>query len=136
MLELPWRDNVEYVSCIPIGRYAIRWTKSKRFGRMMYLIDRVPKRKGVRIHSANTIEELQGCIAPGNAVQLFDRRWGVARSADSLSGLQGHFDRQPWTLDIVHTEPPNADVNLIALLDAKLARSGGTRLSDMMGPQA
>lgn len=71
--ELPWRDNAPNVSCIPKGTYIALWTRSPRFGRCMYLVDKVKNRAGIRLHAANFMgddkkgfrKQLHGCIALG-----------------------------------------------------------------------
>lgn len=62
-LERAWIDNLPLVSCIPAGEYAVKWTKSPRFKRHTLEVMNVPGRRGIRIHSADYVHELQGCIA-------------------------------------------------------------------------
>lgn len=50
---------------IPAGRFRVRLTWSRRFRKIVPLVDGVPGRAGIRIHSANDGPELEGCIAPG-----------------------------------------------------------------------
>src|SRR5690554_2742602 len=64
-LELPWDNNKSNVSCIPLGEYVCKWTYSNAFKREMYLIMDTGPRLGVRLHSANRLAELRGCIALG-----------------------------------------------------------------------
>ena len=51
--ELPEKDNASNASCIPAGKYKCVWTYSPVFKRQMYLVESVPGRSGIRIHSAN-----------------------------------------------------------------------------------
>jgi len=63
-IELPWKDNLTRVSCIPEGRYGLvkRW--SPKFNRHLQVLN-VPKRNFILIHPANdALKELKGCIAP------------------------------------------------------------------------
>ena len=63
-IELPWKDNLERVSCIPEGRYELvdRW--SPKFNRHLQVLA-VPRRKNILIHPANdALQQLEGCIAP------------------------------------------------------------------------
>src|SRR5882757_6858222 len=63
-IELPWKDNVPRVSCIPPGRYALAKRYSPKFGRHLQLVN-VPGRQWILIHPANdALLELEGCIAP------------------------------------------------------------------------
>lgn len=64
-LELPWKDNLPKISCIPDGEYEVEKTYSPSFKKQLWLIKNVPNRSGIRIHSANFVSELLGCIAPG-----------------------------------------------------------------------
>jgi hypothetical protein len=68
--ELPWRDNKNNLSCIPVGLYEVRLTYSPIFKRKLYLVDPVEKRYGIRIHPANFMGappklkcQLNGCIS-------------------------------------------------------------------------
>lgn len=62
-LELPWKDNRVNVSCIPLGQYGLVITPSQRFKKDLPLVTGVAKRSGIRMHGANKVSELQGCIA-------------------------------------------------------------------------
>lgn len=53
LLELPWRDNLPGLSCIPVGIYTVKWTKSPRLKKYTYEILGVPDRAGIRIHGGN-----------------------------------------------------------------------------------
>jgi len=64
-LELPWKDNLPKVSCIPDGEYEVEKTYSPSFKKQLWLIKNVPNRSGIRIHSASFVSDLLGCIAPG-----------------------------------------------------------------------
>jgi hypothetical protein len=65
-LELPWRNNQRNISCIPVGRYPVKWTFSPRFMRFTYEILNVPNRSGIRIHPGNYVKNLKGCIYLGS----------------------------------------------------------------------
>lgn len=63
-IERPWKNNVQRISCIPLGIYPVELTMSKRFNEMLPLLGNVPNRSGIRMHAANKAVELEGCIAP------------------------------------------------------------------------
>lgn len=63
-LELPWRDNKPFISCIPEGEYPIYTFKHPRWGEIIGLKD-VPGRSEILIHPGNYIENTEGCILPG-----------------------------------------------------------------------
>ena len=63
-IELPWKDNLAGVSCIPEGKYALAKRYSPHFQWHCWIKD-VPAREYVLIHPANdALHELHGCIAP------------------------------------------------------------------------
>ncbi len=63
-IELPCRENVRNISCIPEGTYPLTKRYSKRFGWHILVRD-VPMRSAILIHPANNAQkELRGCIAP------------------------------------------------------------------------
>jgi hypothetical protein len=74
-LELPWKDNANGTSCIPVGTYACKWINSPKHG-MCYQVMNVPQRSMIEIHSANFAGdktrglkcELLGCIGLGKSV--------------------------------------------------------------------
>ena len=51
-------------SCILAGEYPCTMTFSNRFQKQLYLVKNTLGRKGVRIHSGNSIDSSQGCILP------------------------------------------------------------------------
>jgi Family of unknown function (DUF5675) len=63
-IELPWKNNLAQVSCIPEGRYRIIKRYNEHFG-PHFAVMGVPGRKDILIHPANdALLELRGCIAP------------------------------------------------------------------------
>lgn len=63
-IELPWKDNLVQVSCIPEGEYFLEKRYSPRFGWHLEILD-VPNRSLILFHPANdALKELRGCIAP------------------------------------------------------------------------
>ena len=63
-IELPWKNNLSPISCIPEGEYKLMKRYSSRFKWHLQLVD-VPGRELILIHPANdAITELKGCIAP------------------------------------------------------------------------
>lgn len=81
-LELPWRDNMSQVSCVPPGAYRLAWEGSLRFRRKTIRLKDVPGRWGILIHPANHTSELRGCIALGERLAvdaLFESRKAVEK---------------------------------------------------------
>lgn len=50
---------------IPCGDYTISCTHSPRFNTLLWQINGVESRRGIRFHSANHSNQLKGCIALG-----------------------------------------------------------------------
>jgi hypothetical protein len=104
-LELPWKDNEPRVSCIPEGIYEVERTYSPSFKRKLWLVKNVPNRSGIRIHSANYVSQLLGCIAPGltrhdlNGDGIVD----VTNSVKAL-GLMNDSIPDKFTLEIIWKE--------------------------------
>lgn len=66
-LELPWRFNRPFISCIPQGMYKLRLRTRK--GQAVIDVLDVPGRSHIVMHPANDAQtELQGCIAPVSAL--------------------------------------------------------------------
>ena len=101
-------------ACIPEGNYLCKWTRSNRFSNLakkrlgnkyseekdsvwLYELVGVEGRSGIRIHSANWVYELLGCIAPATTVldldpkkegkNTGDRRWYASQSRDAHKKL-------------------------------------------------
>jgi hypothetical protein len=86
-LELPWRGNERYNSCIPEGVYRAVKHDSPKFGATLWLRD-VPERSEILIHPANMPSQLEGCIAPGGELRTYAHgALGVLYSRIALSKL-------------------------------------------------
>ncbi len=117
-LELPWRDNKPYVSCIPADQYLCELTYSKTFKRLLYIITNPPKgRSGLRVHGANWAgdiikgyySQLLGCMAPGlryaqmvpdDGEKDWKPQWAVTSSKKALSQMMKLLNGEPFTLTI------------------------------------
>ena len=63
-IELPYRNNIPRISCIPIGQYKLEKRRYPKHGEQIG-IPIVLGREAILIHAANdALKELQGCIAP------------------------------------------------------------------------
>lgn len=68
-LELPWKDNLPTLSCIPEGEYLCNRRKSSKTNSdYTYEVLNVPERSGVLFHWGNTTRDTEGCILVGNAI--------------------------------------------------------------------
>jgi len=69
--ELSWKNNKEFISCIPTGIYDVELytTNSKsKFYKKALLIKNVPNRSNILLHIANTHLDIEGCIGAGKDV--------------------------------------------------------------------
>lgn len=111
-VELPWRDNMRQISCIPPGTYECAIVQSPRFGRV-YEVKNVPGRSHVLIHPANFAgdallgwtTELQGCIAPGERRGRIKNPSGkmqraVLVSRPAVTKLMSWAAGVPFTLEV------------------------------------
>lgn len=86
ILELPWKNNLPKISCIPEGEYEVEKTYSPAFKKKLWLVKNVPNRSGIRIHTANYVHELLGCLAPG--LKRYDlNKDGIMDISDSRKAL-------------------------------------------------
>lgn len=71
-LELPWRDNQRAMSCVPAGEYDLVLEFSPKFSIDLWELKDVPGRAECKIHTANYVRQLNGCIAPGKSFGHLD----------------------------------------------------------------
>tara|TARA_R110000868_G_scaffold175724_3_gene412913 strand:- start:1899 stop:2843 length:945 start_codon:yes stop_codon:yes gene_type:complete len=102
-LELSYKNNARNISSIPKGIYRCFYTFSTRFLKYTYEIMNVPCRTGIRIHSANYVSSLQGCVALGMSHKDInqDGRQDAYESKKALDAFEGMLGRQPFTLTII-----------------------------------
>lgn len=80
-IELPWRNNMRRMSCIPSGRYVLKKRTYTKHGEQIG-IPNVLGREAILIHAANDAQkELLGCIAPVMTLT------GVGQGAESRKAL-------------------------------------------------
>ena len=119
-LERPWLDNkpdnkktsTNDSSCILAGDYFCKYTYSPRFKKNMFEIFDVEGRSGIRIHSANVIDELLGCIAPATFIPFPPPKGGIKHtngkvykyyasgSGDALKKLESILPKKGCVLSI------------------------------------
>lgn len=108
-LELPWLGNANGVSCIPVGKYRCCMTHSPKYRKMMYLVEAVPKRSGIRIHSANFAGsvkdgyrcDLLGCIALGRVHSFVGGQLCLTSSRVAMKQFEEFTEGKTFTLEIV-----------------------------------
>ena len=65
--EITTLENADYI--IPDGTYPVSVTFSPKFQKNLPLIDKVPKRSGIRIHRGTKPEHSKGCILVSAAME-------------------------------------------------------------------
>lgn len=103
-IELPWKYNQKNISCIPKGEYECEMTYSNKFKREMYLIKGVKDRAGIRIHSANFVKDLQGCLALGTKFMDIDKDGiiDLALSSAKIGEFEALMKKENFKLKIVY----------------------------------
>ena len=73
-LELPWKGNERFVSCIPANRtgYKCKYSDIAQKGKGAFEVFNVIDRDSIQIHRANKLSELLGCIAVGTSFNSSD----------------------------------------------------------------
>lgn len=81
--------------CIPVGMYPLVLDVYHKGGYPAYEVRAVKDRSRILIHGANRASELEGCIAPGNILGLFDGEIGITSSRDALAAFMRAMAGQP-----------------------------------------
>lgn len=105
--ELPWRDNIQQKSCIPVGEYDVTWSRSPRFG-LCYHVNNVPNRGSILIHAGNYTGNTDksfrthshGCLLPAKRVGILDNQEAGLLSGVALRELISFFATQHFILEI------------------------------------
>lgn len=106
-LELPWRANARRVSCIPAGRYPLRFRRAggfhERYARkfphfhkgMIEVCD-VPGRDYILIHTGNYPADTNGCLLIGQKAEKGRAVWSSVSTYKQvyprLAGLMASGD--------------------------------------------
>ena len=86
-IELPWRNNLQRLSCIPEGRYLLQKKRYTKHGEQIG-IPAVLGREAILIHAANdAARELHGCIAPVTTLTGDGRGSESRKALDKLKAL-------------------------------------------------
>jgi len=93
-IELPYRDNKPYISCIPEGEYKVKKTYSSKSKKKRWEITGVENRTGIRFDVANYIKQLLGCVAVGLNFDDIDND-GIIDLQNSKAALKLMSERLP-----------------------------------------
>lgn len=107
-LELPWRDNKPFVSCIPTGVYLVDWLPSFAFG-YSYRLAEVRDRSAILFHAGNVAGDTSlglradslGCILLGFRAGVLDGQSAVLSSGTAVARLAARLNRESFFLSIV-----------------------------------
>lgn len=101
-LELPWLDNKQNISCIPVGTYTVKWTLSPRMMKYTYEVQKVPNRSGIRIHVGNYYRDFLGCIGLGATFADInkDGEIDITSSRNTIKAFEALMGNKPFTLII------------------------------------
>lgn len=112
--ELPWRNNMRGISCVPAGVYHCQIRQSPKFGKVYHLTD-TPGRSLVLIHSGNFCGDtskgytshVEGCILLGRFFGRIANRHGemqaaVCSSLPAVDAFKKAMGMQPFTLTIIN----------------------------------
>ncbi len=104
-VERPWRDNQEFVSCIPEGRYRCL---PRFFNKGKYpaigILD-VPGRSHILFHRANVPRHVTGCIGVGASLGVLGGEWAVLDSRWAFDLFMKHWGGRDFTLEIQGPPP-------------------------------
>ena len=105
-IELPWKDNLAQVSCIPEGRYQLIKRFNHQF-RWHLQVMNVLQRTGILIHPANdALQELKGCIAPVSFLTGVGKGLRSRLALESLTSLvYGALDRHESAFITIKSDP-------------------------------
>lgn len=107
--ELGWYDNTPKYSSIPADVYRCSFTYSPLFKKNMFLVNNVPGRSGIRIHSANYMGDsrqgkrchLEGCIALGMRRGTMEGQAALLNSRTAIKLLEDWAKGEDFALEIV-----------------------------------
>jgi len=85
-LELPWFENQNQISCIPVGTYKCKRHSSVKFGNVWEICD-VPNRDAILIHAGNLPKDTHGCVLVGSVRGLINGEKGIINSKVTLNDL-------------------------------------------------
>lgn len=88
------RNNEQSVSNVPAGIYPLVLEHSPRFKKDLYELKNVPNRSECKIHASNYWNQLNGCIAPGQALKEIsgDGYFDVTNSRNTVASFHEVLD--------------------------------------------
>ena len=97
-LELPYKNNLINVSCVPEGAYVCESGAIR--GKPCYYLKDVPGRTSIAIHVGNTVDDTRGCILIGSCFGKFYGDFTVIESKKSMERFLKELGEEPFVLNI------------------------------------
>jgi len=136
-IELPFRDNERWISCIPPGRYVAEVVeRSPSFDYPhVWVHDRgshaaAGTRTGIKIHIANFARQLDGCIAVGRQFRDLDGD-GVVDVTDSEKTLKNLLEQMPAKTELHAFAPAELETIPQAELETHQETPLNQRISEL-----
>jgi hypothetical protein len=92
-VELPWRDNRPRVSCIPCGTYPLKRCMFRSRYETFEILE-VPNRWLIKIHIANAMDDLLGCVGLGYRLGCVRGLWAVQRSRAAFTDFMDMLESE------------------------------------------
>jgi len=110
ILELPWRDNKQNISCISEGEYLCRFRISKKFGAVYHITD-VEGRTWILTHAGNLAGDRDegyethsyGCILMGKYFGFLRGQVAVLLSRITLRKFVRKMNKEDFMLHVIKT---------------------------------
>jgi len=107
-IELPWRDNINQLSCIPTGDYIVKPYNSPKFG-LVFCINNVPNRTSILVHSGNFAGNIEkgwktnslGCLLPGERIGTINGQNAVLGSKIAANKFIQYMGMEDFKLKIL-----------------------------------
>ena len=99
-VERPWLNNKVAESCIPEGKYELRPDRYNRGGYNAYKLMDVPDRSQIKIHVANTTDNVIGCIGLGKILTQIDDKWAVGYSKKAFGEFMEEMNGEVGEINI------------------------------------
>lgn len=103
-LEEPWKDNQPDISCVLDGTYDCiphGWDNDPHLHqKQCWELTNVPNRKGILIHSGNTVNDIRGCVLVGTVRDHLNQLPAVLHSKDAMHILRGIIGQNGFKLTI------------------------------------
>lgn len=91
-VERPWLDNKPRESCIPEGVYRLELGMYNRGGYPAYEIMNVPDRSLIKMHIANNMNDVIGCVGFGSKLGYYESLWSVIDSGGAMKKFMAAMD--------------------------------------------